>query len=445
MGMNKMEMQMPKKTKRPLFLKIPAAEAFIPLAAAFVGQGAKALGLDAEAAEELALAAEEVVAYIARIAESGQEVEIRCFAESHFIEADISLPVRNLQLRAFNMTATVCAEDEVCLDQMGLLIASRMTDRFRISREASGNLVLTLVKEISYPQIDAAAPKEETRALSRFGLQTPDAARIKWFVRLVNQCYPATQFPKEFRYPGKVVDMAAAGDYHLLLADGPAGEIGGGLAWKWEGLKTVEIFGPYIFHPESNPDMARDLLEACIAGVARSSVLVLINRMPTPELPQGYLEALAAGADASSAPPSACFRLKHEDMGTVVWAHPDLTGFLQSEYRRLVFPRDIQAVASDGEAGEAFSVLSAEMDRDSSRATLRPIWLGADCEENLAGHVALLRREAFASIFFEMDLGIARQAEFTPGLFNLGFVPRMILPYAGVADLVIFELKADLP
>ena len=436
---------MPKKTKRPLLLKIPIAEAFIPLAAAFVGHAAKGLGLDPEAAEELALAAEEVVAYIARIADSGQEVEIRCFAESHFIEADISLPVRHLQLHTFNMTATVCADDEVCLDQMGLLIASRMTDRFLISREGSGNLVLTLVKEVCYPEIDASAMKEETKALSRFSLRPPDAARMKWFVRLVNQCYPTTLFPKEFRYPGKVVDMAAAGDYHLLLADGPAGEIGGGLAWKWEGLKTVEIFGPYIFHSESHPDMARDLLEACIAGVARSSALVLINRMPTPELPEGYLEALGAGADASIASPAACFRLMHEDTGIVVWSHPELTGFLQSEYRRLVFPRDIQPVASDGEAGESFSVLSAEMDRDLARATLRPIWPGADCEVNLAGHVTLLRQEGFQSIFFEMDLGISRQSEFTPGLLKLGFVPRMILPYAGVADLVIFELKADLP
>jgi hypothetical protein len=438
-----MEMQMANKPKRPLFLKMPIAEAFIPLAAAFVGHGAKGLGLDGEAAEELALAAEEVVAYIAQIVGPGREVEIRCFAESHFIEADISLPVRNLQLRAFNMTSTVSTDDEVCLDQMGLLIASRMTDRFRISREGGGNLLLTLTKEICYPEIDLSAPKEGTKALSQYSLRTPDAARIKWFVRLVNQCYPATQFPKEFRYPGKVVDMAAAGDYHLLLADGPTGEIGAGLAWKWEGLKTVEIFGPYIFHPESHPDMARDLLETCIASVARTSALVLINRMPTPELPEGYLEALRSNADSSSESPQACFRLMHEDMGTVIWSHPDLTGFLQNEYRRLVFPRDIQVVGLDGEAGESFSVLSAEMDRDLGRATLRPIWPGADCEENLAGHVALLRQEAFGSIFFEMDLGNARQAEFTPGLLKLGFVPRMILPYAGIADLVIFELKAD--
>ena len=292
---------MPTKTKKPILLRFPVEEAFIPLAVAFTGQAAKGLGLDEETADELALAAEEVIAYLTRLGENpGKEIEIRCIAGSHFIEAEVSLPVPNLQVRAFNMTATVRADNEASLDQMGLLIASRMTDRFRISRSESGNLVLTLEKDLRYPLIDASAPPEVTKALSRFSLKTPDAARIKWFVRLVNQCYPVTLYPEEFRYPGKVVDMAAAGDYHILLAEGPAGEIGGGIAWKWKGLKVVEIFGPYIFHPNSNPEMARDLLEACIGSVARTSALVLINRKPTPELPEGYLEVL--GTIGSSGP-----------------------------------------------------------------------------------------------------------------------------------------------
>lgn len=432
---------MPKKTNRPLYLKFPTVEAFIVLAAGFVSQAAKGLGLDAEAAEELSLATEEVIAYITRIGDSGREVEIRCFAASHFIEVDISLPIRHMQLRAFNLTASVCIDDEECLDQMGLLIASRMTDRFCITRPASGNLVLTLVKELRYPAIDASDRREAPRPISRFSLQTPDAARIKWFVRLVNQVHPPAVFPAEFRYPGKVVDMAAAGDYHLLTADGPAGEIGGGIAWKLEGLKTVELFGPFIFHPESPPDMARALLETCIANVARTSALVLISRMPPPELPEGYLEALEPGGASASGRP-ACFRLMHEDAGSVVWAHPDLTGFLRSEYRRLVFPREIQEVRADGEAAEPYCVLSAETDRALGRAILRPIWPGADCEETLGGHVALFRKEALAAVFFEMDLGVSWQAEFTPALLKIGFVPRMVLPYAGTADLVLFELEA---
>jgi anti-sigma regulatory factor (Ser/Thr protein kinase) len=430
----------------PLVLKIPKIEAFIRLVPSFVGQAALGLGLLQEAAEELALAAEEVMAYLVRIGSPGGEVEVRCRAGSYYVQTDFSLPLENLGLRAFNMTAVLNLDDEAALDDMGLLIASRLADRFLISQSPNGNPQLSLIKEFIYPEI-AENTSAETKALSHFDLQEPDAGQIKWFLRLVKHTYPASAFPREFIYPGKIIDMAAAGDYRLLLAIGPNGEIGGGIVWKWEGLKTVELFGPYVFHPENPPDMARELMDACIGQAARTSALVLVSRMPTPDLPSGYLEPLGsigmAGADGVQQRVTAYFREMHEDMGAVVWCHPELTDFLQTEYRRLVFPREIRTVSGDGEAGAAYSVLSAEMDRRLGRATFRPIWPGADRAENLSAHLRLVQNEGLTSVFFEMDLGISRQAEFTPTLLKSGFVPRMILPHAGVGDLVIFELLSD--
>lgn len=436
-----------KKENRPIVMNMPAAEAFISLAAAFVNHAAKGLGLDEEGADALSLATEEVIAYLTRMAHAEQDVDIRCSAGSCFIEAKISLPVRELQLHAFNMTATVNADDDAGLDQMGLLIASRMTDRFHIARSAGQRLVLTLVKEFQYPEIKRDTSSQAPGKLGQYTLQAADAAHIKWFLRLVNQYYPDALFPLDFRYPGKVVDMAAGGDYQILTADGPAGELGGGIAWRWEGRKTVELYGPYIFQEHSDPQMACDLMDMCIGQVARTSALTLINRMPTPDLPEGYLEALEPRRNDISGddndPARARFRMMVEETGEVVWAHPDVVDFLQSEYRRLVFPRVIQASGSDGEAGEPFSVLSAEIDRRLAVATLRPIWPGADNAENLAAHVELLRRETMATILFEMDLGQPWQAGFTPGLIALGFFPRMILPHAGSADLLIFQLRTD--
>jgi anti-sigma regulatory factor (Ser/Thr protein kinase) len=439
-----LEVVVTRQTDPALFLKMPVQDRFVPLAAAFVGQAAMGLGLDSEVADELALAAEEVVAYLARAGITAQPVAIECAAGSHFVEVRFSLPVRGIDLRAFNLTAEVNAEDEAGLDQMGLLIASRMTDRFHIARPAGGNLVLVLVKERPYPEIKAARQVEKPKALTSFSLQTPDAARIKWFIRLVHACYPAALFPDDFRFPGKVVDMAAAGDYQLLLAEGAGGEPGGGLAWRWSGDKTVELFGPYIFNEATDPQVACELMDACIGRVARTAALALVCRAPTPQLPQGYLEELGplAGTGRESGTATACFRMMVEDTGAVVWAHPDLTGFLQGEYRRLVFPREIQPAVSDGEAAEPFSVLSVETDRRLGQATLRPIWSGADAAHNLAGHVALLRQEGLNAIFFELDLGYAWQAGFVPGLLDLGFAPRTILPHAGAADLLIFELES---
>ncbi|EKD39323.1 MAG: hypothetical protein ACD_75C00439G0001, partial [uncultured bacterium] len=222
-----------RKTNRSLFLKIPAEEAFIRLAPVFVGQGAMGLGLDEAAADEMSLAAEEVMAYLVRAGSPGGEVEVRCFAGSHYVQTDFSFPLENLGLRAFNMTATVNLDDESGMDEMELLIASRMADQFRISRRANGNPELTLIKEFSYPEIagDVAA---EVHPLSGFSIKEPDSGQIKWFLRLVNHLCHASVFPRDFLTPGKIVDMAAAGDYQLLVAMGPAGEIGGGIAWRWE-------------------------------------------------------------------------------------------------------------------------------------------------------------------------------------------------------------------
>ncbi len=439
MNMEKMTLR---KINSTLLLKIPAEEAFIRLTSLFVGQGAMGLGLDEVAAEEISLAAEEVMAYLVRVGSPGGEVEVRCLAGSHYVQTDFSFPLENLGLRAFNMTATVNLDDESGMDEMELLIASRMADQFRISRRANGNPELTLIKEYSYPEI-ANAIEEDVRLLSHFSIKKPDPGQIKWFLRLVNHvCHPSV-FPQDFLFPGKIVDMAAAGDYRLLIALGPLGEIGGGIVWRMEGQKTVELFGPYIFHPQTPPEMARQLMDACISSVARTSGLVLINRMPPPELPDGYLEPLGMigmhGADGTHQRLTAYFREMHEDMGAVAWAHPDLHDFLEAEYRRLYFPREIRPVFGDGEAGDTFSVLSAELDRRLGRATLRPIWPGADRLENLQNHLNLMGHEGLTSVFFEMDLGVSWQAEFAPELLELGFTPQMILPHAGVGDLLIFE------
>lgn len=434
-------------TECPLWLKMPVGLDFVPLSAAFTSHAVRGLGLDIESAEELALAVEEVCAYLSHIGTESRPVTIECAAGSHFIETRISLPVRNLQLHAFNMTARLNTDDESGLDQMGLLIASRMTDRFRINRPTEGNLALTLVKERRYPKLsEELIEPPSALPLAGFTIHAPDAARIKWFVRRVNQTYPAALVPEEFRYPGKVVDMAAGKDFRLLTADGPGGEMGGGIAWRQIGSKTVEMLGPYIFQPDHAGSMACDLVETCIAKVARTQAMALINRRPPPELPEGYLEVLDAvqnTGSTSAIPGPARFRLLLEDSGTVVWAHPDVVPFLKNEYRRLVFPRDIQPVDADGEAGEPFSVLSAEMDRCLGQVTLRPIWPGADSAANLAQHLELLRAEGMRTYLFEMDLGQAWQADFTPGLLSLGFTPRLILPHAGTADLLLFERPTD--
>lgn len=443
---------MKKNDDTPLSLAIPIETAFIPVAATFAEQAARGLGLDQRAANAMRLATEEVTAFLCRVGAQRRRVTIECSAGSYFVEEKITMPVDRLQLRAFNLAARLDFEKEADLDQMGLLIASRMTDRFWMSRSETGDLVLLLVKEFSYPEIDNDIDIKVPRGIEHWTIITPDSARIKWFARLVNRCYPPDLFPAEFRFPGKLADMAQGGDCQVLTALGPAGELVGGMAWRWIGSRTVELFGPYCFAAGGAPQLARDLLEAGINNVARTPALAMICRRSTADLPDGYLEPLTAPSpsrdDTDRAAPSgtgpARFRLLYEETGAVVWAHPAVRDFLTETYRRLYIPRDIQtADFNDGESRDPFSVLSCTIDRRLSSGVLRPIWPGDDCHANLAAHLDLLRDEQIRTIRLEMDLGHAWQAVFVPGLLELGFTPTMVLPHAGHGDLLIFELEAS--
>jgi len=239
--------------------------------------------------------------------------------------------------------------------------------------------------------------------------------------------------------------MVACGEYQALVAASPTGEIGAGIIWLRSVSRTVECFGPYVFCASLEEKAAIALLEGCIGAVARTPVVGLINYHPTQEFPREQFEHLgrlsvitAAGTRLEH---DAWFRLLHEDPGCVVWAHKDLQGYLQSEYERLVLPRRIRLIKELGETRSPHSVLATEFNRMRFWTILRPIWAGADTEENLRSHLSLLKRQQLKNVFFLLDLGQPWQSCFTPSLLHLGFAPRMILPYAGEADLVLFQLE----
>jgi hypothetical protein len=116
-----------------------------------------------------------------------------------------------------------------------------------------------------------------------------------------------------------------------------------------------------------------------------------------------------------------------------------LTPFLQAEYRRLVLPREIRQVQAAGEARASHSVLASELDRANRRVTLRPIWSGTDAERNVKDHVQLFEKEGLENVFFIMDVGRSWQAQFAPAALACGFAPRLVLPYGGKGDLVVFQ------
>jgi len=205
----------------------------------------------------------------------------------------------------------------------------------------------------------------------------------------------------------------------------------------------VECFGPYIFPPGSNPAMAEALIDACLASLARTPAVGLINRWSTIDFPRNYFESLGTlldqdtGGGSKEAPHY--FRQITEDPGCAVWSAPELEPFLKEAYRRLVLPREIRLVKPWGESRAEFSVLASALDRTRKTVTLRPVLTGADIEENIRQHRRLFHREKIIHEYLELDLAQPWQADFTAPLLLNGFTPRLIIPYGGVGDLVIFQ------
>ena len=119
--------------------------------------------------------------------------------------------------------------------------------------------------------------------------------------------------------------------------------------------------------------------------------------------------------------------------------HPELEDFLRTFYKSLFFARKIRLTQHGGEQRPAYSVLAPQFDRVSGQVTLRAIWDGADIAENLARHVIVFKAENMRNIFFEVDLAQAWQVNLIPTLLANKFRPRLLLPYGGEADIVVFQ------
>jgi anti-sigma regulatory factor (Ser/Thr protein kinase) len=426
-----------------LLLRIHEDMAFLPLATSFVEKAALAYGLAGPEAMALTLATEEIFAYLCRTASQGRPFEIRCASGGYYVKTSFSIPIQDLNLRAFNLTASVSPDDEASLDEMGLLIASRFVDRLQVRQEGNGGIQLTVVKEKSYPQTEAE-PIPIVRPLDDYTIRTPAPEEIKLFVRLIHAYYDRRFIPTPFKYSGKVVDMVVGGEYQALIARGPTGQMGGGIFWHWLGAKTIECFGPYIFNQNTDSVLPRDLLEGCIGAIAKTHAVGLINRMATKIFSSEHFEPLGVltvhDPDGSTRSITAHFREMHEDTGSSAWAHPDLVPFLKEQYGRLVLPREVLSVSGQGEAVSPYSVLSAEFERSQNRVTLRLLRPGKDMEENLINHLKIFEKEYIRNVLFEIDVAQPWQASLTPALLAQGFRPRLILPYGGdEGDMVVFQ------
>jgi hypothetical protein len=427
--------------KLEVTLGLRADVAYVPLAVSFVEEASTAFGMGEAETLSLMLAAEEVFAYLCRVSASSP-VQMRCRSGGYFVEHELVFHARDFDMKAFNLTAVSALDEQTGMDETGLMIASRMVDRFRFFKD-DDELHLVLISEKAYPESgDVDVPV--SIPLTDFVIRPPDPEELKLFVHLARQAYSAPIVPRSFNFPGKVTDMAAFGEYHAAIAADDVGHMGGGIVWRWEGSGLVEFLGPYVFNQPAESGVAQALVDHCLSATARTRTIGLINRYPTPELPTEYFDRLGSltlTVNGESLEMTTYFRHLEEDLGSAMWAHPLIRDFLANEYHKLFFAREIKPVRDEGESGSPSSVLSADFDRAAGIVTLYPIWWGQDSRETLAAYVETLLNDGLHSVFFEMDLGASWQCHFTPALLELGFEPRLVIPHAGKGDVVVFQYK----
>ncbi len=424
-------------------LTVPLEEGFLEVATSTVEAAGGALGLAGPGALSLRLAVEEIFSRLGRGRSLGR-LDLEIFGLGHGVRLDLALPRRNLDLRLFNLTARAELDDEAGLSDLGLFIAARSVDGFSVSEADGGSVVLRLVKEKAYPHDDLAAPEiSPADAPVEILPGTPELSQ--GFARRLAADFPVSAYPPGLAQPGRLADMVASGEFRLALALGREGRLAGGVVWRVEG-QQAEMMGPYLFGRPSGDPLAATLVDACLRGLAKSEAMGLICRFPGVGLPAGYFETLgrltrrlAGGGQAAEV---WHFRQMTEDPGRAVWSHPATMHFLGDEYRRLFLPRQVRPIRHAGERRPSHSLIGVSLDRARSEATLRPLMDGADFGDNLADHLKLLADEGVADVRLATDQGVSWQASLAESLAGSGLEPRLVLPWAGAADVIIWQPMA---
>ncbi len=340
----------------------------------------------------------------------------------------------------------VSPDKESDLEEMGLLIASRFVDKFKIYENDDGSLSLLLIKEKSYPELTGDFQgKISAEKSKKIDIIAPDVEQVKLFAtRVFNFCSNGI-LPDFFAYPGKVADMVFSGFYKILIAVNELGEIIGGIIWHNESPKLIEFFGSYSFESSNEGKINEKLIISMIEAVGKSDAVGLYSRFAIELLSDEYFEVIGeipfinAAQERISLP--VYFRQLKEDSGSIVWCDETIKDFLNNFYKELFLPRKIEIVRDFGEKMNENSVLSVNFIKSQNTAILHLILSGRDIEENLREHLTLIKDEGFKNIFFETDLGIAEQAYVIPALISNKFVPKLIIPCASTGDTLIFHLE----
>lgn len=389
------------------------------------------------------LTVEEFFCCLAEVADASQAIRVALTGKKHLLRAAFAFEATSLSLGALNAVAVMpaCVEGEPPRD-LGLLLAGKAADRFHIEHQGENRFRIEAEVDKAYP------PASPVQAPT--GLRPPFAARacddsgqLAYAAALAAAAYPAWHCPGSFQTPGKFADMVEDGQVRCVVASDAAGQPAGLLSWTPCSDRGLYFSGPFVFAPgEAGVAVARTLVEAFLALVAREKYEIVLSLRATPDAPAGYFESLGElrlCRDAACLPQQVLFRHLREDTGLAVWRHPDLEAFLLEAYDRLAMFRNFLTAPSPTARPRRESLLGATLDRKRDLGELRTLLDGEDLVDNLRRHVEALRERGIGNIFYYMDLSKEWEAALAGDLAEAGFTPSVVLPHAGRGDMVVWQ------
>ena len=424
-------------------MEIPPDAAFACPAASAAKTLAERMGIGQRENFRFQLTVEEFCLCLIGLLQPDAPLEVVLTGKRHALRADISFKAADLSLGGLNSTATTAVrEDGEHARDLGLLLAAKAADRFRLEHRGGDRFRIVAEVDRQYPTLPPVHAPESARPPFRLAAR-PDAARLSQAAALALGAYPTWQCPSSFQTPEKFADLVADGQISCALALDAAGHTAGLIAWSPCSEQALYFSGPFVFTPgNTRTEVARLLLDGFLEAVARERYAIVLGFRATAELLPGYFEPLGflqACADSGCGQQPVVFRHLREDTGMAVWCSPMIEDFLRQSYERLAMPRDILPVEAPAGRPRRESLLGATLNRQRDLAELRPFLDGQDMAANLAAHVATLREKGLHRILYYMDLSRPWEAALAGDLLQSGFTPKMVLPHGGQGDVVVWQ------
>lgn len=415
-------------------LKINAEQKFLPLVISFIENSSKGYSFSEKETTALVLASEEIFSYLCRVNKESL-IEIECISKNYLIEVVWKFSRKNFNPRAFNITCKINPDDDSSLEEMGLLIANRITDNFNMQEEGN-EIIISFSKYRTYPEIKQGIYNPS--GLKELKIINPEKQQIILLSEIIRQGADAETLPSFLNSPYMLADMFAQKDIEAKILAGENGIVAGGVLWKKAGNETCEMFGPFVHINFDQEKYSLELTNSCIESIGKENYKGLLCLYQGQNFPQQFFEEIGEYSGKKI-----YFRELQEDTGIISWVNEKVSLYIKEQYEKLFLPREVIVVPDYDSSNNKYSVVSSDINRVAGSVKLYPLIYGADIKNNIREHINLFMEENLKEIFFEFDLGINFHALFVSALLENNFIPSFIIPCGGRGDLLMMQYSSQ--